>query len=362
MEVSVMKLAYLAAGVLVLGTVAAFAVAQEADEKPAAKDVKALVEKLGDPDYQVRESAEKAILALGEKAVPALEAAMKNHQDAHVRFEAERLLGRIRGEKPLVERRDLEDLDAQLEDLEKRMQDWLRGMEEHGSLWGEEFENLRKMLEGKTFPRLVRPLGEVDGEFRGTVQSNGKRIEYHRDAEGKVEVKITRDGKTEEYTADSFEALKKASPDVAAEIERSFGGGRFEIRVGPQGGLGFFRGFGPHVKIPTPTAPGERPLAERPGAPPQGFRLGVWTGEVPDVLRAHLKLAEDEGVVVEEVVPGSLAARMGLARFDVIRTVNGTKVGSAGGIVERLQDVPDGGQVTLEIVRGGAPMTLVGKR
>jgi serine protease Do len=85
-------------------------------------------------------------------------------------------------------------------------------------------------------------------------------------------------------------------------------------------------------------------------------------GEIPEVLRVHLRLEEGEGVLVEQVVPGSLAGRMGLRRHDVIRTLNDVKVDSAADIIAQLARLPDGGQITLKIIRRGEPMTLVGTR
>jgi hypothetical protein len=64
-----------------------------------------LVEDLGSDDFRVREAATKALADMGEKARPALEAAMKSDSPA-VRFRAEQILERLNGaprEKPLGE-------------------------------------------------------------------------------------------------------------------------------------------------------------------------------------------------------------------------------------------------------------------
>jgi serine protease Do len=95
---------------------------------------------------------------------------------------------------------------------------------------------------------------------------------------------------------------------------------------------------------------------------PGGFKLGVWIGDVGEALRAHLKLGPDEGALVEEVVPGSPAAKMGVKRLDVIRKANGVRVGSAEDLRKALAEVKEGGKIELVLIRKGDPLTLVGTR
>lgn len=62
---------------------------------PLAPDPAALVLKLADPDYRVRDRADKSLDALGLAAYPALAAAAANSLDAELRTRAAVLLGRI---------------------------------------------------------------------------------------------------------------------------------------------------------------------------------------------------------------------------------------------------------------------------
>ena len=68
-----------------------------------ATEIQQRVEDLGSADFRVREAAWKALVGFGEKARPALEAALRS-ENASVRFRSEQLIARLNGgtqEKPL---------------------------------------------------------------------------------------------------------------------------------------------------------------------------------------------------------------------------------------------------------------------
>lgn len=58
------------------------------------------------------------------------------------------------------------------------------------------------------------------------------------------------------------------------------------------------------------------------------FWIGVASERAPEALRAQLNLPEDQGVLVKRVVEGSPAAKAGLARFDVILSIDDQGIGS----------------------------------
>src|SRR5262245_31281781 len=65
--------------------------------------VNRLIEDLGSSDFRIREAATKALIEMGAKARPALEAAMKSENPA-VRFRADQILQSLSGgpkEKPV---------------------------------------------------------------------------------------------------------------------------------------------------------------------------------------------------------------------------------------------------------------------
>ena len=343
----------LVGGLLVLAALtAAVALAQEKEEplRPVGAEVGSLIDQLGDQEYAVRESAEKKLLALGEKAVPALKKAAEGHADEHVRFEAQRILSRIgkdTAERP-GEFPGFRELDTEFQRLEERMNELMKRLSERGLLGEDDLERLREGMLG------------TGGSFQGSVDTGDLRMKYTRDGDGKVRVEVTRDGKTETYEAESDEALKSAHPDVAELVRKYFGDVRISTRVLPAP-LGEWPGFRIGLRPGTP-APREAPLREKDSSPPEGFRLGIWLGEMSEPLRAHLGLAEGQGLLVESVVPGSLADRLGMQRFDVVLTLNGTKLGGAEDIRRTLEAVPEGGRVEVVVIRKAERTTLLGTR
>lgn len=361
---------------LALAFGAAVALSQET-EKPltpkesASPAVKGLIDQLGDESFPVRQRAEQRLLALGEKAAAELERAAKEHPDEHVRYEAERLLSRIRGSGNDAAGPPRQKLDDDYRRLEDGMNGLLKELEESGLLDEEQLARLRDLMK-RPEGLMPAPGGafgrSMGGEFHGSIDTGDRRVEVNRDADGHVKVDVTENGETKTYEADSMEALKKEHPEIHDLVAKHFlfldgqNGffGRFHF--GP-----FGRGGPPMPGLPGglrgPSTPGERPLTEKGGElPPDGFRLGVWIGQMTDPLRYQLDLADGVGLLVESIVPGSLADRIGMQRFDVLVSVNGEKVGEPGAVRTILGDVPEGGKVTLEVIRKGKTMSLIGTR
>jgi pimeloyl-ACP methyl ester carboxylesterase len=68
-----------------------------------------------------------------------------------------------------------------------------------------------------------------------------------------------------------------------------------------------------------------------------------------------------QGVAVGGVFPDGTAAKLGLRAGDVLTVVNGTKVGAVGEVVALAQTLRSGQAVTIELLRGGKPLTLSGQ-
>jgi hypothetical protein len=342
---------------LTLALLAAVALSQEAEKELAPKpDVKALIQKLGSADFAERKKAEEDILSLGEKALPALQAAAKGHEDAHVRYEAERLMHRLalmsepQAEKELAEKPARDPF----AETERQMNELLKQLEERGMMDWEAFERWRENMR-RQFGQKSR--GLVGGVKSGISDNGRERIEYEQSQDGSLKIKITREGVTEEFAAKSLDELKETQPEVYKLVGPLLGSVRIEWGPMPDSLL---------RRLPRPAGGAPRPRpGVRPGLPvtPQAaFRLGVWTGEVSAPLRAHLKLPQGVGVLVEDVVPGSFAAQIGLEAFDVIRTVQGEKVGCAEDIRKVVGSVAQGEQVLLDIIRKGEPLKLMRNR
>ncbi len=349
--------ALITATALTLALLAAVALSQEAEKELAPKpDVKALIQKLGSADFAERKNAEEEILKLGEQALPALKEAATGNSDAHVRYAAERLLHRLalaKGPKQELELKERPERDP-IAESERQMNELLKQLEEQGMMDWEAFERWREHMRGQFGQRSPR----IGGGVISGISDNGReRIEYEQAQDGSLKIKITREGKTEEYAAKNIDDLKESQPEVYKLVSPLLGNVRIEWGAMPDP---FFRRLAPFGGRNRPTRAG--PRGPTPVTPQDAFRMGVWTGEVSEPLRMHLKLPRGVGVLVEDVVPGSFAAQIGLEPFDVIRTVQGEKVGCAGEIRKVISKVAEGSQVVLEIIRKGEPLKLMRNR
>ena len=89
-----------------------------------------------------------------------------------------------------------------------------------------------------------------------------------------------------------------------------------------------------------------------------GARLGVVLEDVRADDVARLKLAEERGALVKEVVNGSAAEKAGLKDGDVILSYQGERVGSAAQLRRLVRETPPGRHVTIEASRAGAAQRL----
>jgi S1-C subfamily serine protease len=87
-------------------------------------------------------------------------------------------------------------------------------------------------------------------------------------------------------------------------------------------------------------------------------RLGVSVMSLTPELRKHLGAAEDRGVLVAHVEPGTPAAAAGIAVGDVIVNVRGRVIGGAADVLTALAEVTRDQPVAVEIVRDKKPVSL----
>ena len=81
--------------------------------------------------------------------------------------------------------------------------------------------------------------------------------------------------------------------------------------------------------------------------------LGLWVAEIPPALRQRLQMSARGGALVENIDPGSAAARAGLARGDVITEVDGATVPHARGFIKQVKGMPSGKVLRLRVTRQG---------
>jgi hypothetical protein len=87
------------------------------------------------------------------------------------------------------------------------------------------------------------------------------------------------------------------------------------------------------------------------------YWLGLECFPVDAVLRSHLNLGEWEGLVVEQIVPDSPAAKADLKRHDVIVKAGGKPVKAVSDLMGAVDEAKEN-QLVLEIIRAGKPMTM----
>jgi hypothetical protein len=298
---------------LLLGTLGLVA-ARAQDSSPP--DYAALVKSLGDEAFDARSKAYEALESAGAAARKALEEGAKS-EDPQVRWSARRLLARIDGEdrKPARVLRFSEDPEA-FRDLGRRLEDLNR-----------RFEDIRGGFRFEVEPDLQGAWGER----RSIIVRDGERVDVRVGPDGKVTVKIGRkdaDGKAteESFEAKDMNALEKEHPEVARRLK------------------GWM----------------DRDFLE--AALPPKPALGVTVSEVPAVLRTQLSIPEGEGIVVEEVMPGTPAARLGLRHHDVILAINGKPVATAPEVRAAVLAVKEGGELRLKVLRGGKAEEIAGTR
>ena len=89
--------------------------------------------------------------------------------------------------------------------------------------------------------------------------------------------------------------------------------------------------------------------------------LGVTVRPVDDDLRRSLALASARGVLVQNVVSGSPAARAGLRAYDVIVDVDGERATTNDALHGAMAARRPGTQVTVHLLRDGRPASLTAK-
>jgi serine protease Do len=90
----------------------------------------------------------------------------------------------------------------------------------------------------------------------------------------------------------------------------------------------------------------------------QGRIIRGYLGIQTRALQPGQSVTDDEGVVVDEIVPGSPAAQAKLQRGDVIRKFNGREVKNINALRTMVAQTELNKNVELEIVRDGKPLNV----
>jgi hypothetical protein len=307
-------------GFLLLFPLALGAIAFAQDKQEETDDAQALVKKLGSEDYAVREEAQKQLIAMGEKALPALEEGLKS-DDLEVRLRSGRALRAIRGERA----------------------------------------EARKPAEGD---------GSAKDQAAPASDVRSMSLSVQR---GKVVVTVTRmvDGKeeTKTYEAATIDELKEKHPELKAQLD-----GRFQFRFGNRDDFdmdSFWKDwnkeFGSIDEDMRRWQEDTRRWLElwrnQQGRRPElgmamgGPMLGVRAARPTPVLDAQLEL-RGKGLVIDAVEKDSLADRLGLQRFDVLTELNGREVKGVEDVAHAVRAMKPEDKATAKVVRRAQTIAL----
>ena len=87
--------------------------------------------------------------------------------------------------------------------------------------------------------------------------------------------------------------------------------------------------------------------------------LGVSIQPVDEDIKSALKLKEAKGALIAEVMPGTPAARAGLADGDLIQKLNGRDLADPRDLTRSISALPPGEKARLTVLRGGVQKDIV---
>ena len=112
----------------------------------------------------------------------------------------------------------------------------------------------------------------------------------------------------------------------------------------------------PSRPAPPPSPPSVWSFDDLPG---RSNRLGVTVDSLSTQLAEYF--GTKQGVLVTSVYDGSAAAKAGVKAGDVITSLDGTRVDEPSDVRRRIQDLSEGEEFTIEVMRDRKPLTLKGK-
>lgn len=249
------------------------------------------IKDLGSDDFQKREAATAKLSEAGPEAIPLLEKAAKD-PDPEVRWRAEKALQAVRaraGKPPAPAASKPGDDRAAPPPPPPQPGGPLEGARQRFGRIQEELDRVRP-----GFRDLLKGFGQFDPDFQKILEE------------------------MERSFADLARPDRGGQPFGQDFWSFRFKDGKWEL-VRPQAAL--------------------------------AAKLGIRTQPTAPALKAHLKLADgEEGIVLEEVLPGGLAATaFGLRQWDVLLTIDGRPVTSEGDLELMAKD----GNHTVALIREG---------
>jgi len=91
---------------------------------------------------------------------------------------------------------------------------------------------------------------------------------------------------------------------------------------------------------------------------PGGGWLGVGVSEVNSTKMKELKLPEERGALLGNIVPDSPAAKAGLKKNDVVTEINGQRIEGSEQFRRMIREIPSGRKASLTVWRDGLSQTI----
>ena len=129
------------------------------------------------------------------------------------------------------------------------------------------------------------------------------------------------------------------------------------LSPGAQGGEGAAGFIGIGFAIPINMAKRAMESLVKTGKVTRGY-LGATIGPVTPELAQEFKAPDTSGALVQDVSPGSPAAKAGLKPGDIIRKFNGRPVNDSAELLAMVASTNPGTPVTLEVLRNGQTQTV----
>lgn len=341
-------------------------------DQQAAGTVGDWIRDLGSDSFRTRLQAENNLRKAGNKALAELKQAAGHSDDHEVQWRARRLVRQIEradagglvqrshdddGQVPMRRRWNQRGWPA--DGIQQRFEELFRDLERFGfdipraSFFHDDFfRDLQDQMQNG-FSRSQGMSMQIgpDGAVRVEIEE--------QDADGKVEKKV--------YEAPDLQTFQSQYPEVLQRGGLGLGGRAF-------GGPGFggldlrLRSDDPLVPLwgggrPDPFRNQPLPGFDRIDAQPDvdaenqvqaGQRLGVTVrSELPAELREHLALEDGVGLMVQSVLPDSLASGLGLRAGDIVVRLAGRAIGSPADVQAALGTVQAGAAVEVAFLRRG---------
>ncbi|MEN6347997.1 MAG: trypsin-like peptidase domain-containing protein [Syntrophomonas sp.] len=87
--------------------------------------------------------------------------------------------------------------------------------------------------------------------------------------------------------------------------------------------------------------------------------LGVGMTDITDESASQMNIAPSaQGVIINQVVSGSPAAKAGVKAGDILTSIDGKEMGSASKVQEYIQSLPVGQSISIGIIRNGLPLNI----